>query len=208
MASGDDRATVYAPRVQMLLQRLAKEGAAADTGPAEEPAPTEAEQPAAPAAAEHTEVATLVEQLVKGEFEDGCQAVVDGLVRFSEAEWLDTATDLTAEDVGLDRDPLELPANAPLLLSACVAGLVAAAGRAVGLRDVTAAAAGRIVVTLGQLPLEQLLPAAALTIRTLESEKVQRQTQQRIEAEQRLQSLQGELLQQSPSSRRRKRREL
>jgi hypothetical protein len=144
----------------------------------------------------HAEVAILVDQLAAGLGDDGCQAVIDGLVRFSQADWLSSAVGLKPGDVSLDHDRSD-PTSAGLdavqqLQRACVGGLVAAAGRAAGLRDMTATAAGRIVVTLGPLPLEELLPAAALTIRTLGSETTHPQTDQWLEAEQ------GHLLQQSP----------
>jgi hypothetical protein len=149
----------------------------------------------------HGEVAILVDQLAAGIREDGCQAVVDGLVRFSEADWLPSAVGLKPGDVSLDHDRPD-PTSAGLdavqrLQRACVAGLVAAAGRAAGLRDVTAAAAGRIVVSLGPLPIEELLPAASLTIRTLGSETTHPQTDQWLEAEQG-----GHLLQHPPPPRR------
>jgi hypothetical protein len=204
MTSGDDRAPVYAPRVQVLLERLARaDAAAADAaGPEEEPNVAAEAEPVA-ADGLHPELASLLDELADVDLEGGGVAVVDGLVWLSQVDWLDSATDLKAKDVGLDRDPLELPSGGPLLQSACVGGLVAAAGQAAGLRDVFAAAAGRIVVSLGPLPLDELLPVAALTIRTLKAET---KVQQRIDAEQRLQLRQDELIQQSSSSRPRKRR--
>jgi hypothetical protein len=218
---GDDRAPVYAPRVQVLLERLAKkkaEATPADPAPEVQATDVSDQVPPAERIAQvhhadlghvghghdghdgHGEVAILVDQLGAGIREDGCRAVIDGLVRFSEADWLSSATGLKPGDVSLDHDRID-PASTGLdavqrLQRACVGGLVAAAGRAAGLRDVTAAAAGRIIVTLGPLPIEELLPAAALTIRTLGSETTRPQADQWLEAEQ------GQLLQQPSSPRR------